>query len=154
MSEAWIEGCPVQRIMFRDGLVISLGDYNEVVIAVPMWLTLPPAGKWPREIVCVDPKAILDEERPLFSISGSTCTEARWNDAGDLHMEFSDDHVIDVPHHDFDTAWRSMASTTDTWQVCRAARFVWCATTWRRKPGPNPFSSRSNPAPGWFVVTT
>ncbi len=53
MSEAWIEGCPVQRIMFRDGLVISLGDYNEVVIAVPMWLTLPPAGKWPREIVCV-----------------------------------------------------------------------------------------------------
>lgn len=45
MSEAWIEGCPVQRIMFRDGLVISLGDYNEVVIAVPMWLTLPPSGK-------------------------------------------------------------------------------------------------------------
>ncbi|MBE5449919.1 hypothetical protein RA983_19935 [Mycobacteroides abscessus subsp. abscessus] len=28
MSEAWIEGCPVQRIMFRDGLVISLGDYK------------------------------------------------------------------------------------------------------------------------------
>jgi hypothetical protein len=105
MSEAWIEGLPVQRIMFRDGLVISLGDYNEVVIAVPMWLTLPPAGRWPREIVCVDPKAILDEERPLFSISGATCIEARWNDKGDLHMEFSDDHVIDVPHHDFDTAW-------------------------------------------------
>lgn len=105
MSDAWIEGLPVQRIMFRDGLVISLGDYSEVLIRVPMWLTLPPAGRWPREIVRVDPRALRDAERPLFDISGATCEEARWNDAGDLHLEFSNDHVIDAPHDDGETSW-------------------------------------------------
>lgn len=105
MSEAWINGCEVQRIAFRDGLVISLTDYNEVVVAVPMWLTLPPAGEYPREIVSIDPKTILDEERPLFNFSGSTVTHAEWSDGGDLHIEFGDGHEIDVPYSEHHTAW-------------------------------------------------
>lgn len=41
MTEQWLEGCAVQRIMFRDGLVLNFDDYNELVISVPLQLTLP-----------------------------------------------------------------------------------------------------------------
>ena len=44
MTEPWIRGCLVQRIMFRDGLVLSLDD-NELVISVPFYLTLPATGE-------------------------------------------------------------------------------------------------------------
>jgi hypothetical protein len=33
------------------------------------------------------------------------CLHADWSDDGDLHLEFSDGHVIDVPHDDQRTAW-------------------------------------------------
>ena len=49
--------------------------------------------------------AARDEERPLFDISGTTCTQAVWNSDGDLHLEFSDGHGIDVPHDEHVTAW-------------------------------------------------
>ena len=39
MTEQWIQGCVVQRIAFRDGLVLNLDDYNELDVFVP--LTLP-----------------------------------------------------------------------------------------------------------------
>jgi hypothetical protein len=41
LIEHWIQGCAVQRIMFRDGLVLNLADYNELVISTPITLTLP-----------------------------------------------------------------------------------------------------------------
>ncbi|MGH3583684.1 MAG: DUF6188 family protein, partial [Mycobacterium sp.] len=33
MTEQWIQGHVLQRIMFRDGLVLNLEDYNELVIS-------------------------------------------------------------------------------------------------------------------------
>jgi Family of unknown function (DUF6188) len=105
MSDPWIAGCVVQRIMFRDGLVLNLDDYNELVVSVPFRLTVPPTGEYPAEVVPIDPKAVRDEERPLFDMSGEMCLFAGWNDHGDLHLEFSDGHVIDVPHNEHRTAW-------------------------------------------------
>lgn len=105
MPEQWIQGCQVQRIAFRDGLVLNLDDYNELVIAVPLRLTLPAAGAAPAEEVSVDPRSIRNEQRPLFDFAGATCTRADWDNAGDLHLEFSPGHRIDVPHHEHATAW-------------------------------------------------
>ncbi|OBF90669.1 hypothetical protein A5791_16295 [Mycobacterium sp. 852002-51163_SCH5372311] len=105
MTHEWIEGCAVVRIMFRDGLVVNFEDDNELVIKVPMRLTVPPVGSYPAEVVPVDPMATRDEERPLFDISGTTCTRALWNDDGSLHLEFSDAHRIDVPSDEHITAW-------------------------------------------------
>lgn len=105
MTEQWIQGCAVQRIAFRDGLVLNLDHYNELVIGVPMRLTLPPAGGQPSEEVAVDPRRIRNEQRPLFDFAGATCTRADWDSNGDLHLEFSAGHHIDVPHHEQATAW-------------------------------------------------
>ena len=33
MTEQWIQGCVVQRIAFRDGLVLNLDDYNELDVS-------------------------------------------------------------------------------------------------------------------------
>ena len=41
LIDHWIRGCAVQRITFRDGLVLNLEDYNELVISTPITLTLP-----------------------------------------------------------------------------------------------------------------
>ena len=41
MTEQWIQGCVVQPIAFRDGLVLNLDDYNELDVFVPLTLTLP-----------------------------------------------------------------------------------------------------------------
>ena len=91
--------------MFRDGLVLNLDDYNELVISAPMRLTLPPAADSTAEVVSVDPGHPAVGERPLFGFSGATCTDVTWDDAGDLHLEFSDGHQIDVPPDDHITAW-------------------------------------------------
>ena len=40
MTEQWIQGCVVQPIAFRDGLVLNLDDYNELDVFVPLTLTL------------------------------------------------------------------------------------------------------------------
>jgi Family of unknown function (DUF6188) len=105
MTQQWIEGCAVVRVMFRDGLVVNFDDDNELVIRVPLHLTVPPVGDYPAEVVPVDPNATPDEERPLFDIPGAVCTRAQWADEGDLHIEFSDGHAIDVPHDEHVTAW-------------------------------------------------
>ncbi|MBV8929541.1 MAG: hypothetical protein JO152_10500 [Mycobacteriaceae bacterium] len=105
MTDQWIEGCEVQRIMFRDGLVINFDEYNELVISVPLQLTLPAVAGYPVEVVRIDPQEIRDEERPLFDISGATCTYAGWDDDGDLHLQFSDGHRIDAPHSERNSAW-------------------------------------------------
>ena len=105
LIEHWIQGCAVQRIMFRDGLVLNLDDYNELVISAPMRLTLPAANSSTGEVVSVDPSHPTVGERPLFDFAGATCTDVTWDDAGDLHLEFSDGHQIDVPPDDRVTAW-------------------------------------------------
>jgi Family of unknown function (DUF6188) len=104
MTEPWIRGCVVQRIMFRDGLVLSLDD-NELVISVPFVLTLPATEKDAEEAVRIDPKAIRDVERALFDFAGSTCTHASWDEDGSLHVRFSDGHEIHAHSDDNRTAW-------------------------------------------------
>ncbi|MDI3315757.1 MAG: DUF6188 family protein [Mycobacterium sp.] len=101
----WLEGCTVQRIMFRDGLVLYFDDYNELVISVPLRLTLPATDTSPVEVVTIDPRDVAVEERPLFDFAGTTCTSVVWYDSGDLHLEFSDGHRIDVPPDRRVTAW-------------------------------------------------
>jgi Family of unknown function (DUF6188) len=105
LLEHWIQGCAVQRIMFRDGLVLNLEDYNELVISTPITLTLPATADSPAEAVAIDPTDPAVQERPLFDFSGATCTDVAWDDAGHLHLEFSDGHQIDVPPDDNVTAW-------------------------------------------------
>jgi hypothetical protein len=105
ITEQWIEGREVQRIMFRDGLVINFDEYNELVISVPLDLTLPGSKNLPVEVVRIDPLDVRYEERPLFDFSGAACTRAFWDEDGDLHLEFCDGHQIDVRHSDRRTSW-------------------------------------------------
>lgn len=105
LIEHWIQGCAVQRIMFRDGLVLNLDDYNELVISAPIRLTLPGTDGSTAGVVSVDPSHPAVGERPLFDFSGATCTEVTWDDVGDLHVEFSDGHQIDVSPDNHITAW-------------------------------------------------
>ena len=105
MTEQWIQGCVVQRIMFRGGLVLNFDDYNELVISVPLELTLPATATDVEEAVTIDPKRIRNEERPLFDFAGSTCTRAGWDDDGALHLQFSAGYKIDVPADAHHTAW-------------------------------------------------
>lgn len=108
MSEQWIQGCLVQRITFRDGLVLNLDDYNELVISVPLELTLPAIGtddSGASEVVFLDPRALRNEVRPLFDFAGQRCTHADWEADGTLHLGFSDGHRIDVEPDADRTAW-------------------------------------------------
>lgn len=105
LIEHWIQGCAVQRIMFRDGLVLNFDDDNELVITAPMRLTLPAIASAPLEVVSIDPYDLAVQERPLFDFAGATCTDVMWDDSGDLHVDFSDGHGIDVPPHESRTAW-------------------------------------------------
>ena len=105
MSEQWIQGCLVQRIAFRDGLVLSLNDYNELVISVPLELTLPATRTDAAEVVSIDPQAARAEVRPLFDFAGQTCTHADWENDGRLHLGFSDGHRIDVEPDQQRTSW-------------------------------------------------
>jgi hypothetical protein len=105
MIEHWIQGCALQRIMFRDGLVLNFEDYNELVISVPLRLTLPATGNAPVEVVTINPHDTTVEERPLFDFSGAICTGVVWYDTGDLHLEFSDGHQINVSPDPRRTAW-------------------------------------------------
>ena len=105
MTQQWIQGCVVERIDFRDGLVLNLDGYNELVISVPLRLTVPPVGEYPAEVVPINPMAVRNEERPLFDMAGTLCMRAECDSGGHLHLEFSDGHVIDVSPHERVTAW-------------------------------------------------
>lgn len=91
--------------MFRDGLVLNLDDYNELVVSVPLDLTLPATKYDAAEVVTIDPQHVRNVERPLFDFAGSTCTHADCDDDGSLHLAFSDGHQIDVTADDDHTAW-------------------------------------------------
>ena len=104
MSDPWIRDCVVQRIMFRGGLVLSLDD-NELVIAVPFYLTLPKTATDDEEAVLINPKAMRPVERALFDFAGSVCTYASWDEDGSLHLGFSDGHEIHAHSDGHQTAW-------------------------------------------------
>jgi hypothetical protein len=72
MTEQSIKGCAVQRIMFRDGLVLSLDDYNELIISVPFHLRLPKIPSGDADVVVVDSRAAKNEMRALFDFEGQT----------------------------------------------------------------------------------
>ena len=72
---------------------------------MPLILTLPATNSDDAEAVTIDPKAIKDEERPLFDFAGATCTHADWDDDGTLHLRFSDGHEIEVRGDEHRTAW-------------------------------------------------
>ncbi|OHV05497.1 DUF6188 family protein [Mycobacterium talmoniae] len=101
----WIDGCVLQRIMFRDGLVLNLDDYNELVISAPVRLRLPATDNAPAEVVTINPHDPAVHERALFDFAGEMCTRVLWDDHGNLHVEFSDGHEIDVAPDMHATAW-------------------------------------------------
>jgi hypothetical protein len=95
----------VQRIMFRDGLVLNMAHYTELVISTPLALTLPATEIDDQEVIPINPNNIRSQERPLFDFAGQTCTAADWDETGSLHLAFSDGHRIDVPSDDDHTSW-------------------------------------------------
>ncbi|MEZ0050038.1 hypothetical protein ABIA30_001028 [Mycobacterium sp. MAA66] len=95
----------MQRIMFRDGLVLNMAHYNELVISTPLALTLPATEIDDQEVIPINPNNIRTQERPLFDFAGQTCTAADWDETGSLHLAFSDGHRIDVPSDDDHTSW-------------------------------------------------
>ncbi|CDO05283.1 hypothetical protein C1S82_13825 [Mycolicibacterium cosmeticum] len=105
MTEQWIRGHVLQRIMFRDGLVLNLDDYNELVISAPLELTVPPIAGATGEVFTIDPLAVRREQKPLFDFAGATCTHADWDADGSLHLRFSGGQAIDVPSDDQHTSW-------------------------------------------------
>ncbi|ORX00572.1 DUF6188 family protein [Mycolicibacillus trivialis] len=92
----WIEDCVVERISFRDGLVLSLDGYNELVISVPIRLHLPPTGRHAAETVVIDPRAAAPVQRALFDFAGTRCTGFFFDDDGELRLELATGHRIDV----------------------------------------------------------
>jgi Family of unknown function (DUF6188) len=104
MSQPWVRGCVVQRIMFRNGLVLNLDD-NELVIGVPFHLTLPQTARDDEEVVLINPKAAKAVHRALFDFAGTTCTHASWDEDGSLHLRFSDGHEIHAHSDERKTAW-------------------------------------------------
>jgi len=86
-------------------LVLNFNDHNELVVSVPVELTLPATATDVGEAVTIDPKNVKNEERPLFDFAGSTCTHADWDDDGALHLRFWTGHTIDVRADEHHTAW-------------------------------------------------
>jgi hypothetical protein len=105
LIEHWLQNCVLVRISFRDGLVLDFSDHSQLVIFVPLRLTLPATDTLPPEVFTIDPHHALPEQRPLFDFAGSTCTSVVWDDDGDLHVKFSSGNQIDVSADERVTAW-------------------------------------------------
>jgi len=105
LLEHWIHGCAVQPIMSRDGLVLNLEDYNELVISKPITLTLPAIANSPAEVVSINPQqssrpratAVRFLRSPTTASPPGSCT----------------------------------ANITATPPACRMARCGWCGATCR-----------------------
>lgn len=96
MNTLWITQCTIQRVSLHEGLVFDLDDYNELVIATPLLLTLPPVGPHPEEQVLFDPNNVAPQHRALLDMAGTICTHAECDDGGALHLALSSGHRIDV----------------------------------------------------------
>ena len=59
----------MKRISFRDGLVLDLEDYNELVISAPLALTLPATETDPQEVVAINPADV----RTVLFIDAGGC---------------------------------------------------------------------------------
>jgi hypothetical protein len=105
MTSIWIEGSVVQLVSFRNDLVLNMDHHSELVMSVPMRLTLPEDGALSAEAVTIDAKSVPPRLRPLLGFAGATCTHASWDEAGTLSLEFSSGHQIDVPSSEHTTAW-------------------------------------------------
>lgn len=105
MFTLWIETCEVQRVSLNEGLVLSLDDYNELVVTRPLRLSLPPVGEHPAEDVMIDPNDVPAHQRPLMNFAGSTCTHASYDDDGTLRVAFSNGYGITVTADEHATAW-------------------------------------------------
>jgi Family of unknown function (DUF6188)/Phosphotransferase enzyme family len=97
--------CVVRRVVIHDDLVLNLDDHTEIVISAPLRLTLPETEAYPAEVVAIDARSIPPDQRPLLDIAGATCTRAGWGADGNLHLEFSGGHQIDVVSSEHVTAW-------------------------------------------------
>lgn len=128
MTEQWLEGCAVQRIMFRDGLVLNFDDYNELVISVPLQLTLPAIETSPAEVVAIDPNDPADHERPLFDFAGATQLSSGMTPeisilSSPTVIRSTCTPMIASPHGN------CMANTTDTPRAWRQASCELCGMT-------------------------
>ena len=65
----------MKRISFRDGLVLDLEDYNELVISAPLALTLPATETDPQEVVAINPAAVRTQE-VLTTLDGAPTIRA------------------------------------------------------------------------------
>lgn len=108
-----IEGRAVQRVVLNGGLVLDLGDDNELIISRLLRLTLPATGDYPVEEAAIDPGDVPVTQRPLLDIAGTTCTRAACNEDGHLHLEFSGGHQIDVASDEAGTAWELHSKDQD-----------------------------------------
>jgi len=105
VATQWIEGCAVQRVSLKDGLVLDFDDYNELVISRPFRLVLPTVDKYPVEDVILDPNNVPDVQRPLLDFAGASCTHAECDRDGTLHLKFATGHEIEVRADKDATAW-------------------------------------------------
>ena len=96
MITQWIEACEVQRVSLVGGLVLTMADYNELVVTRPLRLSLPAVGAHPAEDVMVDPNDVPNHQRPLLNFAGSVCTLATCEDDGTLRVEFSNGYGFTV----------------------------------------------------------
>lgn len=129
MYTQWIEDCVVQRVSVRDGLVLDLDDYNEVVISRPLLLTLPAADRFPAEAVLINPLQISVYERPLLNLAGAVCTQAWSGDDGGLHLGFSVVTASTLIPTSSSPRGSCTASGTGTWPVYRTGVSAWSDTT-------------------------
>jgi hypothetical protein len=105
VATQWIEGCSVQRVSLKDGLVLDFDDYNELVISRPLRLILPRVGKYPAEDMVIDPADVPDEHRALLDFAGAVCTHAECDSDGTLHLKLATGHEIEVRADTDATAW-------------------------------------------------
>ena len=105
IENCWIENCVVQRITLHGGLVLNLGDHNELVIARPLTLRLPAAPGYPAEDVLIDPDRMTGPQRSLLDFAGATCTGTVVADDGTLRVDLSTGHRIAVGPDAHRVAW-------------------------------------------------
>ena len=136
MTEPWIRGCVVQRIMFRDGLVLNLDD-NELVISAAFHLTLPTTGQTTKR-----PCSSIRNPSGPRTVRSSTSRDRRAHmRAGTRmaasHLLLSDGHEIHAHSAEQHTHGSCTANCTAMRHACRAATSGSSGTTFQKTSQPN-----------------